>query len=85
MTDKSSERKAGPKKLTISNMKVVMQALVYDTTPPAGGDPYAVTTAAFTKSMRDEFKGVAAFLEFIEPHDAAIRQAIKASAGGKRQ
>lgn len=77
-------RKSGPKKLSIADMKIVMQALVHDTAPPAYGDPYSITTAAFTKSMRDEFKAVATFLAFIEPHDAAIRQAIKTSSGGNR-
>ncbi len=66
------------KKVTLTQMKVVMQSLCYDLQPPEGGDPYAVVTQSFTKIMRDEFKAVADFLKYLEGFEPELRAAIKA-------
>lgn len=79
------ETKPAPaKKVTLTQMKVVMQALCYDLQTPEGGDPYAVVTQSFTKTMRDEFKAVADFLKFLEGFEPELRAAIKAKMGAQK-
>ncbi len=79
MAETETKPAAAPaKKLTITQMKQVMQGLCFDLQPAEGGDPNAVMIQSFTKPMRDDFRAVAEFLKFLEGYEPELRAAIKA-------
>ncbi len=78
MAEQQSQTPPASKKVTITQMKLVMQSLCFDLQPPSGPDSTAVVTQSFTKAMRDDFRAIAEFLKFLEGYEPELRAAIKA-------